>query len=284
MRRFSSVDVCKVHFGGGWDGISLSDSTIGERNDEESKIDLHNYNNHCNHEVNRIDINKFTDNNNNNNHKDDNNNNDNNDNNNNNNKSNCNNDKIKCNLNDQTIANNLNSINCQKNHSLNNLQSSKNNSYNPYALPKKGFLNMLDISTQSYFILRITQPTWIYLTIIQKTKRGKNRSEKFRNYWYGSLSLVVLELPPQQLSNNMSRTPNTTFQYNKYTNKTEFENSVEKEMSSKDQIKMKNKVEEGGAFPKFGDVIGGTFSGSVRASSSVELQLLPGGYKCTYFC
>ena len=148
---------------------------------------------------------------------------------------------------------------------------------------------MLDISTQSYFILRITQPTWIYLTIIQKTKRGKNRLEKFRNYWYGSLSLVVLELPPQRFSNNMSRTPNncvknkTTLQYSKCTSKTEFENSVEKETSSKEQIKMKNTLKEGGASHQFGDVIGGTFSGSVRASSSVELQLLPGGYECTYF-
>ena len=176
---------------------------------------------------------------------------------------------------------------------MNNFQSSRNISYNPSIFPKKHNFNMFDISTKSYFILRIKQPTWIYLTIIQKTKRGKNRSEKLRSYWYGSLSLVVLELSPQQFPNKTSRSSNdfvenkTSLQNNKYAKEMKFENaenSTENEKIMKDPIEMEKTVKEECGYHHFGNVIGGTFSGSVRASSSVELQLLPGGYWCTYLC
>lgn len=43
----------------------------------------------------------------------------------------------------------------------------------------------------SYFRLTVRRPTWTYLTLLQKTKRGKHRTGTDHRYWYSSLCMLV---------------------------------------------------------------------------------------------
>lgn len=55
------------------------------------------------------------------------------------------------------------------------------------------FLSSGRLSPRSHFLLTVTQPTWLYLTLIQPSKRGRMFSLSDRQYWYSTLSLIVAQ-------------------------------------------------------------------------------------------
>ena len=178
-------------------------------------------------------------------------------------------------------------------------KSSCNVTHIPIISAAKKYTNMLDISTQSYFILKVLQPTWLYLTIIQKSKRGKSKSLKDRSYWYGNLSLIVLEASQNCAENSNANLSTDKFLSNLNSEKTKCiknenystdekmnqnRNGNSNECRNETENRMKRIQNNKEIKYQFGEVLGCTFSGSVRASSSVELQLLLGMYVCLCPC
>lgn len=98
----------------------------------------------------------------------------------------------------------------------------------------------------STFILTIVDPTWLFLTIIQKTKRGRFITTEDRNYWYSAISFVVLK---QDDCENGSIV-----------------------------------FDHGLNFDRPGTVIGACFGNSRRCTDPLELHLDPGAYRIVPMC
>lgn len=64
--------------------------------------------------------------------------------------------------------------------------------------PFPGLINIcpsvLSLSTHSHHIITVTDNCWLYLYLIQKTKRGKTKGEN-KSFWYSALSFTVSLVP-----------------------------------------------------------------------------------------
>jgi hypothetical protein len=52
-----------------------------------------------------------------------------------------------------------------------------------------------DISTSTYYIATVREPTWAYFSLFQRSKRGRHVTAQDRQYWYAALSLLLLRCP-----------------------------------------------------------------------------------------
>ena len=101
------------------------------------------------------------------------------------------------------------------------------------------------LGCQSSFELVALDPTWIYLSVIQKTKRGRFITKEDRNYWYQAMSIVVL-----------------------------------KSLDGASEISHSERmIDHGLDYRKVGEVIWAFFGGSRRVSKPLELQLPVGSYR-----
>jgi hypothetical protein len=123
--------------------------------------------------------------------------------------------------------------------------------------------NVFDISTENFFIFTVFEPTWIYLSLIQKTKRGKNRSIAHRSYWYSSLAITVFEIENEIL------TGNDVFydSYNNHNNDNDNDNGNDNNFNNNNNKRK---------YMRLGEYVACSCHGSVRDSPPLELQLPPG--------
>jgi hypothetical protein len=267
---------------------SLSDiNNSNKRNDKSNNCDYNTKNNSNN-----------KNNGNSNNNNDGNSNNNNNDNINSDNKYSSSSNTINNNYKSRVSAIDINGINGDTSNNKNNITNINNeeinmkntkNDYNHtvknqiYPAPKKQNTPYC-ISTDSYFTLTVLDRTWLYVTLIQKSKRGKSKSVTDRTYWYSSLSFIIFEITEYSESvkyesrNNTKRTnvQNTSGDY-----ETNFNNGENKKWQKFDENNHeKNDIIKSGK--RLGNVVAYSFAGAVRDSPPVELQLPPG--VCVHAC
>lgn len=188
----------------------------------------------------------------------------------------------------------------------------KHDSQNKYNSIKKSIIpsqrivnNVFDVSTENFFIFTVFEPTWIYLSLIQKTKRGKNRSIAHRSYWYSSLAITVFELENEILteknvlyhtnleakttlnknenaksshfikSNLIDISCDSTVNEDNMTNFSHPNDRYAKMIQSNNKIN-KNNNNSNSKSMRVGEFVACSCHGSVRDSPPLELQLPPG--------
>ena len=176
--------------------------------------------------------------------------------------------------NDESVKNNQNIQNSAESkyktymEELKDKIHNRHNNSNKTALSNSKIVNnVFDISTENFFIFTVFEPTWIYLSLIQKTKRGKNRSIAHRSYWYSSLAVTIFEIENEIL------TENDVFynSYNNHNNKNDNDNNVN---DSKNQNNINNNNKR--KYMRLGEYVACSCHGSVRDCPPLELQLPPG--------
>lgn len=141
------------------------------------------------------------------------------------------------------------------------IMRNKYNKFNKTVLSNSKIVSkVFDISTENFFIFTVFEPTWTYLSLIQKTKRGKNRSTAHRSYWYSSLAITVFEIENEIL------TENGIF-YNSNNNHN-IKNNSKNDNNNNNDNKRK--------YMRLGEYVACSCHGSVRDSPPLELQLPPG--------
>ena len=248
-------------------------------NDDNRKRNYSNINTISNNNmssINNMDVNDINGNNNNNNNNTKTNNNNKNKNNNNNNNDNNNNN----NNNNTNTNNNKNKNNEKNNYTINDY----NHTIKDSTIPSPKSQNTpYCISADSHFTLTVLDRTWLYVTIIQKSKRGKSKSVTDRTYWYSSLSVIIFEIigiVPESVKEenrtNSDRNIDKETEVYDMTNSHNGENKKwvkcgENNRGGKDNVKYGKRL---------GNVVAYSFAGAVRDSPPMELQLPPGVCVC----
>jgi len=52
------------------------------------------------------------------------------------------------------------------------------------------------LDCENSFIMTVIEPTWLYVTVIQKSKRGRFRTAEDRRYWYRPICVAVIDDSP----------------------------------------------------------------------------------------
>jgi hypothetical protein len=185
----------------------------------------------------------------------------------------------------KNIVTNINNEEINKKNTKNDRNHTVKNQI--YPVPKKQNTPYC-ISTDSYFTLTVLDRTWLYVTLIQKSKRGKSKSVTDRTYWYSSLSCIIFEITeyPESVKcesksrNNINR---TNVQNTSGDSETNFNNGENKKWPKFDENNHeKNEIIKSGE--RLGNVVAYSFAGAVRDSPPVELQLPPGVCVCVCVC
>ena len=131
--------------------------------------------------------------------------------------------------------------------------------------------SVFDVSTENFFIFTVSKPTWIYLSLIQKTKRGKARTDEDRKYWYSTLALVITEINQdikiEYNSNSLSMSSRMNSKSTE--NQGKDPTSTSTSTSTCDNVAQSHHL---------GNLVAYGFDGAVRDSTPIELQLPPGVY------